>query len=114
MDNSKVYVGNLPWTTTEEELTSTFASYGTVTEAKVIMDRDTGRSKGFAFVTFATADEANRAVEESNGMDMGGRMLKVSIAENRPPRQPRGDGYSNDYGGVTGGGRANRHGGNRY
>lgn len=112
MTNSKVYVGNLSWNTTEEELANQFATFGTVQEAKVIYDRETNRSKGFAFVTFATADEANKAVSEMDQQELGGRTLKVSIAENRPPRR-REEG-TQDFGGDSGGGRNSRHGGNRY
>lgn len=113
--NSKVYVGNLPWTTTEQELTQEFGQFGQVSEAKIVTDRDTGRSKGFAFVTFETEDGAEKAISSLDGADFGGRAIRVSIAENKP-RRPReqnfggggrgfgGGGYDND-GGGRGGGR---------
>jgi RNA recognition motif-containing protein len=85
---NKVYVGNLPFSATNDSLTETFSEAGTVTSANVIMDRDTNRSKGFAFVEMSTEEEANKAVSTFNGKDYNGRDLKVSIAKPRENRQP--------------------------
>lgn len=104
--NTKVYVGNLPWTTTEEELTQQFQTYGAVTEAKVVFDRETNRSKGFAFVTFEDESGAEKAIASLDGQEYGGRALKVSIAENRP-RRPRDD-SNYDRGGSGGYERSER------
>ncbi len=89
MQNQKLYVGGLPYKTTEEELHELFSKFGTVTSVKVITDRVTGESKGFAFVEMASADDAQKAIEGANGSQVGGRNLVVSIA--RPP-QAREDG----------------------
>jgi len=91
-ENSKmeIYVGNLPWSTSDQELSDAFGAYGKVEKASIISDRNSGRSKGFGFVTMEDADEANKAIEAMNGSDMGGRSLKVNEArprEDRPPRQ---------------------------
>lgn len=98
---NKLYIGNLSWQTTEEELQEQFATFGTVVESKIIFDRDTNRSKGFAFVTFETQEGADKAMAEMDGRDFGGRTLKVSVAENRP-RKPRDDGYAQDSGAGSG------------
>ena len=79
-----IYVGNLPWTTTEDELERAFGAYGEVTSAKIITDRETGRSRGFGFVEMNNG--GGEAVEALNGSQMGGRTLKVNEAQ---PRQPR-------------------------
>jgi RNA recognition motif-containing protein len=78
-----IYVGNLPFTTTEADLERLFGEYGTVDSAAVITDRDTGRSRGFGFVEMSSADEARRAIEELNGNDMNGRALTVNEARPR-------------------------------
>tara|TARA_B100001540_G_scaffold294580_1_gene294653 strand:+ start:405 stop:803 length:399 start_codon:yes stop_codon:yes gene_type:complete len=86
----EIYVGNLPWSTSDQELADAFGAYGNVEKASIISDRHSGRSKGFGFVTMNDADEANKAIEAMNGTDMGGRSLKVNEArprEDRPPRQ---------------------------
>ena len=86
----EIYVGNLPWSTSDQELSDAFGAYGKVEKASIISDRNSGRSKGFGFVTMEDADEANKAIEAMNGSDMGGRSLKVNEArprEDRPPRQ---------------------------
>lgn len=89
---SKLYVGNLPFSVTEEQLEEMFKPYGAVQSAKVITDRATGRSRGFGFVEFENADQANAAVEELDGKDQGGRNLKVNPAKEQEPRdrRPRG------------------------
>lgn len=94
----ELYVGNLPWSVTDETLTALFAGHGKVDRAKVVMDRDTGRSRGFAFVTISDDAAGNAAINALNGKDMDGRALTVRKAEPRPPRQEgggnRGGGYS--------------------
>mgnify|MGYP001029783475 CR=1 FL=1 len=88
----KLYVGNLPYSTTETELEELFSQSGSVVEVTVIFDRETGRSKGFGFVQMADEASAQAAVEKLNGTEMGGRTIKV--AEARPRRQSRDRGYS--------------------
>ena len=92
MSNSKIYVGNLPFNTSEQDLGDLFSQYGQITECKLITDRYSGRSKGFAFITYNSADEANAALV-MNGSDMDGRNLRVNIAEDRrrDDRSGRGD-----------------------
>lgn len=80
-----IYVGNLPYSMTEAELQETFAAYGTVSRAKVVTDRETGRSRGFGFVEMESDDEGNAAIEALNGSEMGERSLVVNVA--RPKRQ---------------------------
>ncbi|OGT46127.1 MAG: hypothetical protein A3E82_00475 [Gammaproteobacteria bacterium RIFCSPHIGHO2_12_FULL_38_11] len=87
MNQSKIYVGNLSYNTTEDELRDLFSQYGSVAEVKLIIDFSTGRSKGFAFVSYASSQDCENAVEKVNGYQMGGRKLKVNIArdDNRRP-----------------------------
>ena len=105
---TKLYVGNLSFRTTAEELRDAFASVGTVESASVIEDRDTGRSRGFAFVEMATAEEAAAAIEQFNGKDFGGRNLTVNEAKPREDRGGRGGGGRSGYGGGGGGGGRDR------
>jgi cold-inducible RNA-binding protein len=105
---TKLYVGNLSFRTTSEELREAFASVGTVESASVIEDRETGRSRGFAFVEMATPEEATAAIEAFNGKDFGGRNLTVNEAK---PRTDRGGGGGRGgYGGGRGGGGGGRGG----
>ena len=86
----EIYVGNLPWSTSDQDLSDAFGAFGKVEKASIISDRNSGRSKGFGFVTMEDADEANKAIEAMNGTEMAGRNLKVNEArprEDRPPRQ---------------------------
>ncbi len=99
--SNRLYVGNLAFHTTEDVLQDAFAKVGSVTEAKLIIDRETGRSRGFAFVTMSSAAEAQRAIAELNGAELDGRALKVNEAEERRPRGGGGGG---------GGGRSDRGG----
>tara|TARA_Y100000996_G_C21970200_1_gene416087 strand:- start:27 stop:320 length:294 start_codon:yes stop_codon:yes gene_type:complete len=85
--NSKLYVGNLAWAVEEKELETVFGNYGEVLSVKIIKDRDTGRSKGFSFVEMESADAAQAAIEGLDGTDLGGRNLKVNIAQDRPKRE---------------------------
>ena len=109
----KLYVGNLPFSATEEEITTKFAACGTVESAKLITDRDTGRSKGFGFVEMSSDAEAQAAIQKLNGQDYGGRPMTVNEArpqEKKGPRSGGGGGYGGGGGGYKGGGGG---GGNR-
>jgi cold-inducible RNA-binding protein len=90
----KLYVGNLPYTTTDEDLRELFSPHGTVTSTAVISDRETGRSKGFGFVELETAEQAKAAIDALNGKDFGGRNLVVNEARPREDR-PRDNGGGN-------------------
>jgi RNA recognition motif-containing protein len=109
---TKLYVGNLSFRTTSEELREAFSAVGTVESASVIEDRDTGRSRGFAFVEMATPEEAAAAIEQFNGKDFGGRNLTVNEAKPRADRGGRG-GYGGGGRGGYGGGRDRDRGGDR-
>ncbi len=85
-----IYVGNLPYATSEEELNDMFSQYGNVTSAKIIMDRFSGRSKGFGFVEMAEQAEAEKAIEALHGKQVGGRTLKVNEAQAGKRRQGSG------------------------
>lgn len=117
--STKLYVGNLPYSVTDEVLGELFAEIGTVTSAKVIMDRETGRSKGFGFVEMSTQEEAQRAIEQFNDGELDGRQLRVNEAkpmERRGPGGtggPRGGGGGGGFGGGRGGGFRGDRGGNR-
>ena len=87
MDNYKIYVGNLSFNTTQEELESEFSQYGDIDEVRLISDRDTGISKGFAFISYKTEDGMEAALKK-NGEEMGGRTLKVNKAEDRSASRP--------------------------
>ena len=102
----KLYVGNLPFSATEESLTDKFGECGTVDSAKLITDRDTGRSKGFGFVEMSTDDEAQEAIEKFDGQDFDGRPMRVNEAKPQEPRRG-GRGGGGGYGG--GGGRGGRY-----
>jgi cold-inducible RNA-binding protein len=105
--STKLYVGNLAFQTTSQELEQLFGQAGTVQSASVVEDRDTGRSRGFAFVEMSSESEANSAIEQFNGKEVGGRALKVNEAK---PRENRGGGrgFSDNRGGYggNGGGRS--------
>ena len=102
MNNNKLYVGGLPYATTEDELEDLFSEHGTVESARVITDRMTGRSKGFGFVEMSSQEEAEAAAEKLNNSDLEGRTLVVNEAR---PREKRSGG---GYGGGGGGGGRNR------
>ena len=87
-----IYVGNLPFSTTEAELQQLFEAHGAVSRVNVVMDRDTGRSKGFGFVEMGSDAEAQAAIEAMDGQDLGGRRIKVNEAKPREPRENRGGG----------------------
>jgi len=107
---TKLYVGNLSFRTTSEDLREAFATVGTVESATVIEDRDTGRSRGFGFVEMATPEEAAAAIEQFNGKDFGGRNLTVNEAKPRADRGGGGRGYGGGggRGGYRGGGDRDR------
>jgi hypothetical protein len=113
---NKLYVGNLPYTARDEELRDAFSQFGTVASAKVMMEHDTGRSKGFGFVEMGSDEEAQTAIRGMNGQDMGGRSLVVNEARPMEARPPRSGGYGGGgggggYGGGGGGGRSGGGGG---
>ncbi len=111
---NKLYVGNLPYSVRDGDLEQSFGQFGTVTSAKVMMERDTGRSKGFGFVEMGSDAEAQAAVNGMNGQPLGGRSLVVNEARPMEPRPPRsgGGGYGGGGGGGYGGG--GREGGGGY
>ncbi len=121
---NKLYVGNLPYSVRDSDLEQSFGQFGAVTSAKVMMERDTGRSKGFGFVEMASDAEALAAVEGMNGQPLGGRSLVVNEARpmeaRRPPRSGGGGfgggggGYGGGGGGYGGGGGGRREGGGGY
>jgi len=92
--NNKLFIGNLSFSVTNESLSSAFAKCGTVTSAKVITDRETGRSKGFGFVEMSNSDEGARAISELNGTNLDGRDINVNEAKPMAPRD--GGGYSSN------------------
>ena len=103
----KLYVGNLPFSATEEDITAKFSACGTVESAKLITDRDTGRSKGFGFVEMSSDSEAQAAIDKLNGQDYGGRPMTVNEARPQQKKGPRpggGGGYGGGGGGYGGGG----------
>ena len=103
--STKLFVGNLSFNTTENDLQDAFAAHGAVTEVNLVMDRMSGRSRGFAFVTMASPDEAQAAISALNGQDLGGRAISVSEARPREDRPPGGGGGGGGgYGGGGGGG----------
>ena len=119
MGNSKLYVGNLSFKTTEDELRSAFGQFGTVTDLYVAMDKMTGRPRGFAFITMGTEEEAKAATEKMNGTDLGGRQLTVNEA--RPKEERPGGGFGGGggerrggFGGGGGGGGGRDRGERRY
>ena len=108
--STKLYVGNLAFQTTSHELQDLFATAGTVESASVVEDRDTGRSRGFAFVEMSTKEEATSAIDQFNGKEVGGRQLKVNEAKPREDRSAGGRGFGgnrdgNGFGGNRGGGK---------
>ncbi|RVT83595.1 RNA-binding protein [Inhella crocodyli] len=114
--NNKLYVGNLAYSVRDESLHQAFAQFGTVNSAKVMMDRETGRSKGFGFVEMATDAEAQAAINGMNGQALEGRPAVVNVAR---PREPRPAGFASPYGrgpggngGYGGGGGGGYRGGN--
>ena len=108
---TKLFVGGLSWDTTEDGLRQAFAQLGTVTSATVIMDKFTGKSKGFGFVEMSTPEEAEKAVAEMNGKQLDGRTVVVNEARPMVPRENRGSGGGDFHRGGGGGGGFHRGGG---
>jgi len=111
--NNRLYVGNLSFYTTEDALMRAFAQVGEVTEAKLVIDRETGRSRGFAFVVMGSDADAQKAISQLDGTDLDGRPLRVNIAEERKPRSGGGGrgpgGGGGDRGFRSGGGSERRN-----
>lgn len=112
--SNKLFVGNLSFNTTENDLHDAFAAHGTVVEANLMMDRMSGRPRGFAFVTMSSPEEAQKAIEALNGKELDGRALTVNIARPREDRPGGGGGGGGrgprrEYGGGGGGGRRERY-----
>jgi RNA recognition motif-containing protein len=111
--SEKLFVRNLSFNTTENDLQDAFAAHGTVVEANLMMDRATGRPRGFAFVTMSTPEEAQKAIAELNGKQLDGRALTVNVARPREERAPGGGGGGRREfrggGGGGGGGRRERY-----
>tara|TARA_R110002096_G_scaffold436051_2_gene666333 strand:+ start:78495 stop:78953 length:459 start_codon:yes stop_codon:yes gene_type:complete len=112
--SSKLFVGGLSWDTTDQSLAAAFSAFGTVTDAKVILDRDTGRSRGFGFVTFDAPADAQKAAAEMDGADLDGRAVRVNEAEDKPRRSSGGGGGGGGRGGYGGGGGGAGGGGGGY
>ena len=104
--SNRLFVGNLSFNTTENDLQDAFAAHGTVTEANLMMDRTTNRSRGFAFVTMGTGEEAQSAIAALNGTSLDGRAITVNIAK---PREERPAGGRREYGNSGGGSRGGRY-----
>ncbi|WFD06039.1 hypothetical protein MVES1_001377 [Malassezia vespertilionis] len=100
---AKVYVGNLSWNTADDGLAQAFSPYGQLTDYIVMKDRDTGRSRGFGFVTFMTQQEADAAIQALNEQELDGRRIRVNMANSRPPIGGPMAGVSLGYSGLTGG-----------
>ena len=111
---NKLYVGNLPYSVRDSDLEQSFGQFGSVTSAKVMMERDTGRSKGFGFVEMGSDAEAQAAIEGMNGAPLGGRSLVVNEARPMEPRPPRTGGFGGGGGGYGGGGREGGGGGGGF
>jgi RNA recognition motif-containing protein len=117
--STKLYVGNLAFGTTSQDLQELFAQAGTVESANIVEDRETGRSRGFAFVEMSTKEEAAAAIDQFNGKEVAGRALKVNEAKPRENRGGGGRGFGGGRGGYGGGnrggggGRGGNYGGNR-
>ena len=100
--SNKLFVGNLSFETTENDLNDAFAAHGTVMETNLLMDRETGRPRGFGFITMNSPEEAQKAIAALNGSQLGGRALTVNVAKPREER-PAGGGGRREYGGSGGG-----------
>jgi cold-inducible RNA-binding protein len=109
---NKLYVGNLPYSVRDEDLQQAFGEFGTINSAKVMMERDTGRSKGFGFVEMGSDAEAQAAINGMNGQSLGGRSITVNEARPMEPRPPRSGGFGG--GGGGGGYGGGRSGGGGY
>jgi RNA recognition motif-containing protein len=111
---NKLYVGNLPYTVRDEDLQQSFSEFGSVSSAKVMMERDTVRSKGFGFVEMGNDAQAQAAINGMNGQSLGGRSITVNEARPMEARPPRTGGYGGDRSGGGGGYGGDRSGGGGY
>ena len=109
--SNKLFVGNLSFDTTENDLQDAFAAFGQVTETNLMMVRMTNRPRGFGFVTMSSAEEAQKAIDGLNGKDLGGRALTVNVAKPREERPAGGGGGRREFGGSGGGYRGGSGGG---
>jgi RNA recognition motif-containing protein len=107
--STKLFVGNISYNTTENDLHDAFAAHGTVVEANLMVDRTSGRPRGFAFVTMSTPEEAQKAISALNGAALDGRNLTVNVARPREDRGGGGGGGRREYSGGGGGGGRNRY-----
>ncbi|KAJ6486936.1 putative RNA-binding protein rbpB [Mycena sanguinolenta] len=114
MSSAKLYIGNLSYKTDDDSLRNYFSSFGNITDSIVMLDRDTGRSRGFGFVTYSTDAEAQAAIQESNDQELDGRRLRVNLANSKPSGGGGGGGYSGGGGGYGGGGGGYGGGGGGY
>jgi RNA recognition motif-containing protein len=112
--NNRIFVGNLSFETTENDLNDAFAAFGTVTEANLMMDRTTNRSRGFGFVTMSSDEEAQKAIDGLNGKELNGRAITVNIARPREERSGGGNRGGGSRGGGGGGGYRGGGGRDRY
>ena len=112
--SKKLFVGSLAWATTDESLHDAFAQFGEVTEAKVILDRETGRSRGFGFVTFTEGTAADEAIAQMDGASLDGRTIRVNEAQDRRGGRGGGGGRGGYGGGGGRGGYGGGHGGGRW
>ena len=112
--SAKLFVGNLSFNVTENDLQDAFAAHGTVVETNLMMDRDTGRPRGFAFVTMGSPEEAQKAIDALNGKELDGRALTVNLARPREERPGGGGGRGGYGGGGRGGGGGGGRGRDRY
>jgi RNA recognition motif-containing protein len=115
MSSSKLFIGGLAWGTDESTLRDAFSSFGTVSEVKIILDRDTGRSRGFGFVNFTSPQEAEVALQEMDGRELAGRQIRVDYATDKSAGAPRSGGFGGNRGGYgdrqQGGGQFDNRGG---
>jgi cold-inducible RNA-binding protein len=115
VSSAKLYVGNLSYDTSEASIRTAFEAHGEVTSVNLIMDRDSGRPKGFGFVEMASAEDAKKVIAALDGTQMDGRSIKVNEAKPQEPRAPRsGGGYGGGGGGFGGGASRGSGGGNRW
>lgn len=108
---NRLYVGNLPFSATADGVREAFEAHGAVTDVHIAVDRETGRARGFAFVTMGTNEEAEKAIQKMNGFRFDGRELRVNEAQERQQRSGGGGGYGGGGGGRRGGGGGGGYGG---
>ncbi|KAK8493198.1 hypothetical protein V6N13_021447 [Hibiscus sabdariffa] len=101
--SSKLFVGGISYQTDDQSLREAFSKYGEVIDARVIVDRETGRSRGFGFVSYTSTEDASSAIQALDGQELHGRQVRVNYAAERPPRNFGGGGFNSGYGGGSGG-----------